>query len=399
MKDVYDGVDDFMFKKAMNWLLSRRDSLGGFKQNNGKYGFSAAPRKTTNAYIVFALSEINSDNTKISSQYKKAFNEAVISKDTYRMALMALASHNFGFKDNETKLTNLILKQIINHDLGALNIEETITRSYGRSKNIETNSLILSLLLKNKEQHINQIKRLTEYILRNRWCNSFGNTQATSLALKALLEYARTKPKNINLDSEKITFKINNDTIIKKLSERKYNRIVIDSLEKYLITGKQKLSVNFSNPDNLFPYSINTRWYSTIPDSAPDCLVNIKTTIDNSKKYVVGENVRMQINVSNTTKNGLPMSTAVIGIPSGLSAQPWQLKEFTETNKVDYYEIFENYIVFYWIEMGPSENKIINLGLKAEIAGKYSRPPSSVYLYYSDDKKHWIKGNSVEVSP
>lgn len=398
MKDVYDGVDDFMLKKAMNWLLSRRDSLGGFKQNMGKYGYAGAPKKVTNAYIVFALSEVDT-KIDISSQYKKAFNEALLSKDTYRMVLMAIASHNYGLQDNEQKLTNEVLKNINTFGLDLLAVEETITRSYGRSKNIETNALLLSLLLKKKEKHLDQIELIAEHILRKRWHGSFGNTQATSMALKALLEYAKMNPKNNKIDTDELTFIINNDTITKQLSDRKYSRIRIDSLEKYFTKRKQKLSVQFSNPENTFPYTINSAWRSTIPDSAPDCLVNIKTVIDSSKLYKVSDNVRMKISIANTTKKGLPMTTTVIGIPSGLSVQPWQLKEITETQQIAYYEIFENYLVLYWTEMGPLEEKTINLDLKAEIAGEYTAPPSSVYLYYSDDKKHWIKGNSIKISP
>ncbi|WP_255494199.1 hypothetical protein [Hufsiella ginkgonis] len=39
----------------------------------------------------------------------------------------------------------------------------------------------------------------------------------------------------------------------------------------------------------------------------------------------------------NTAGTPQPMAVAKIGIPGGLSPQPWQLKELTEKNEVAYY--------------------------------------------------------------
>lgn len=91
------------------------------------------------------------------------------------------------------------------------------------------------------------------------------------------------------------------------------------------------------------------------------------------------------------------MTTAIIGIPSGASVHPKQLKALMETNQIDYYEIFENYIVFHWTNFKPNEIKQINLDLKAEIAGDYTAPASCVYLYYADEDKHWVKGEKLKI--
>ncbi|MDC0008174.1 hypothetical protein OAE12_00530, partial [bacterium] len=65
--------------------------------------------------------------------------------------------------------------------------------------------------------------------------------------------------------------------------------------------------------------------------------------------------------------------------------------------KAAYYEIFDNYLVLYWREMGPAETKIINLDLKAEVAGNYKAPASNVYLYYGDEYKKWVSGNELSI--
>jgi len=91
------------------------------------------------------------------------------------------------------------------------------------------------------------------------------------------------------------------------------------------------------------------------------------------------------------------MSIAIVGIPSGVSVQAWQLEELKEKNQFAFYELKENYVIFYWRELGPQEIREVNLDLKTEIKGKYTAPASSAYLYYSDENKNWVKGCNIEI--
>jgi hypothetical protein len=88
---------------------------------------------------------------------------------------------------------------------------------------------------------------------------------------------------------------------------------------------------------------------------------------------------------------------AIVGIPAGLSAQPWQLKELTEKHKIDFYEIRDNNIFFYYRQMLPEEIREINLDLKADIAGEYEAQASSGYLYYTNEYKAWSAPERITI--
>ena len=107
--------------------------------------------------------------------------------------------------------------------------------------------------------------------------------------------------------------------------------------------------------------------------------------------------MRMDIEVTNTKNLLQPMAIAKIGIPAGLSVQPWQLKELMDKDQVAYYEIFDNYLVLYWMGFAPDETKTIRLDLKAEIAGTYKAKASNAYLYYMPEYKYWNDGVEVEI--
>lgn len=107
----------------------------------------------------------------------------------------------------------------------------------------------------------------------------------------------------------------------------------------------------------------------------------------------------MDVTVTNSQSEGTGMVTAMIGIPGGLSTQPYQLKELLEKKKVDYYEVFDNRLVLYWRTFGKNETKSIQLDLKAEFAGSFTGSASAAYLYYGDEYKSWVKGCQIKITP
>ena len=392
MKEVYAGVNDKMIKRTINYLLSRKDGKGGFKQNSGKYGFSSAPENVNNAYIIYALSETKLE-LAIEKEYNVTFKEALNSEDTYRMALMACASYNLNKVEDFQHLMVKIKSNIEKSGFKDLAVENTITRSYGNAKTIETAAFTILALLKEGSDEL--ASQGTEYILSQSTNGRFGSTQSTSMALKALIAYSKVQQQKI-IQGNALEIDINGHKINKALSQNEEGKVVIKNLEKYIKEGKQKVSVRFANSKNRFPYMLNIKWDSKVPDSSKECKLSLETQIK-SPKSSVGETIRMDIHITNKTNNPLPMATAIIGIPSGTAAQPWQLKEILEQQKADYFEVFDNYLVFYWKEFNVLESKTISLDLKAEVSGNYQAPASTVYLYYADEFKHWISGNKVKI--
>ncbi|WP_299121502.1 TonB-dependent receptor plug domain-containing protein [uncultured Winogradskyella sp.] len=396
MKEVYNGVNDKMIARTVDWLLSRKDGKGGFKKSKKGYdSFASSPTDVANAYIVYALSEAKIE-ADIELEYNTAYNDAIKSNDTYKMALLAMTSKNLNKGENFETLITQIKANIERYGFNKLPVENTITRSYGNSKNIETTALTLLALM--YESNLNEalISKGIEYLVKQRQYNRFGSTQATAMALKALINYTKKQKQKLVSENDNITLIVNGKSLTKSLKINNEGKIRINGFENYLKTGKQTISVKFNNSKATFPYNLNVKWDSTLPDSSEASPLQLETTILD-KNYAVGDNVSFSIKVSNKKQEPLGMVTTIIGIPSGTTAQPWQLKKILEENKVAYYEVFDNYLVFYWREFRVSETKEIRLDLKADIAGNYQAPASTAYLYYGDENKTWITGNIIEI--
>ncbi|MBI2968522.1 MAG: hypothetical protein HYY40_12030 [Bacteroidetes bacterium] len=393
LKKVYEGVDDNMLDRTTRWLLDNRDGKGGFKRNQrALHNFGMISDDILNGYIVYALTEAGTKG--IDKEVDAAYDKAVSSKDPYQLAMNANALWRHNDKRYEKVMSMLYEKQ---KDDGSFDgLSHSIVYSTGNSLTIETTSLAILAMLKSPSHDRNAIKKAVQCLVKSRsGYGSFGNTQGTVLALKALTEYAKANKKTpedgiieVYIDGE-------------KAGERSYKagekeQIVIENLEKELNEGKHKIRVRYSGTENPLPYTLVVTWNTSLPESDDKCKIALQTKLA-KREALQGETVRMNITLKNKTSEGLPSPIAIVGIPAGMTVQPWQLKELQEKKVFDYYEVTGNNVVFYYRAFAPSDIKEINLDLKADIPGEYEAAASSAYLYYTNENKSWDGGEKVKI--
>lgn len=395
MKDVYASVDNSMIERTSKWLDSRKDGKGNFKLDSKALDdFGRASQEVANAYIIYALTEAG--ETNLETEFNKAYKTALSTKDHYQMALLANAAANMKKTKEYGNLIKTISAVVENTGYEKLTVDHTMTRSYGQSAQVETASLVLMALLKADDKNGMLIKKGAEYIMKSRsGYGGFGSTQATILALKSLTEYAKYA-KQADSSGTIEVYASNQKIGTKSYEKGERNEIVIDSLGSYISEGKNVMKVAFKETKQALPYSVQVSWNTYTPTSNEECTIDVNTSLSKDK-IKVGETVRLSTTIKNKSSKGQPMTIAVIGIPSGLSAQPWQLKELQEKNAFAFYEVQKNFVVFYYRNMQPNEVKEINLDLKAEIPGTYEAVASSAYLYYTNEYKDWQAGEKITI--
>lgn len=394
MKKVFTKVDDDLLRRTTRWLLSRRNGNGGFLQNTGKYGFSAASEPVTNTYITYALSETGTKD--ILPEYHRAFNEAMTSKDMYRMALVALAAFNLEESEDYAKLITEFKTHISLTGFKNFKAEHSIVRSYGNSLRVETIALWAVALMKERNPELELINNCIQQIIACRSYGQFGSTQGTTLALKALTDYASLV--RTTRDEGEIQLFID-DEMAGKLGYDKdvREKLLLNNFAKNLKqNGNQRLHVLFKGTTNPLPYSVNVQWYTKKPPSSDLCPLQLASSLSGSTVRL-NETIRLTATLTNLKDTGLPMSVAVVGIPAGLSVQPWQLKALQEKGVFDFYEITGGNLAIYYRELGPKAKHVVNLDLKAEIPGTYIGAAGSAYVYYYNEHKHWTAGNSIVI--
>ncbi len=392
MSEVWD-VDQKMVDRTAAWLLSRRDGDGGFLRNKRALdSFGGAPEEITNAYIVWALTE--SGRTDVDKELKATLKAASNSKDPYLIALAAGAALNI---KKHAAAGNELLKKLagLQEEDGHLTgTNGSITRSGGHSLTVETTALAALAWLKNEDFAENS-DLAVQWLVDSRQGNGgFGSTQATVLALKALVEFA-DQNRRTTAAGEIVIRREGKVIDRRKFAEGEKGAIVMTGFVESLKPGDNDLSLSITGDNNL-PFSLGVKYRTLKPANSDECPVRLTNTLA-AGRVAAGETVMLDIELENITEKGQPMTTAITGIPAGLEANSKQLDELVEKGEIDYYELHGREIAFYWRSLAPKAKKTFSLPLVAEIPGSYTAPASRAYLYYTAEFKQWADPLEVTV--
>jgi hypothetical protein len=385
-------VDRALIERTAAWLLERRDGQGGFRRNEKKLdGFGSAPDRITNAYIVWALCE--SGQKGIEKELDSVIAKARSSDDAYEVAL-AGASAVEGERTDAGRelLQKLVLLQDAEGKL--VGKEGSITRSGGEALAIETTALAALAWLKLPEFR-EQAERAIDWIVRRRAGDgSFGSTQATILALKALVEHAKAHRAAVTA-GELIVKEEDRVLGTQAFGANELGTIRLAGLEGELQPGKNELTISLTG-ENQMPYTIDVSYRARQPQSHPECAVGLTTKLS-ANEVKAGEMVTLEAELVNKSDEGQPMTTAILGLPAGLQPRADQLEELKKAGTIDYYETRAREVICYWRSLAPKKRVPLKLDLVAEFSGKYTGPASRAYLYYTAERKDWAAPLQVEI--
>ncbi len=392
MAEVYQ-VDPVLLDRTAEWLLQRRDGKGGFQRNpKALDSFGAAPQEVTDAYVTWALTESGQEGIDAEIEHAIALGEKA--EEPYVVALAAAAAINAGKQDEGRKLLDK-LAGYQDEDGRLAGAKTSITRSGGASLDVETTALAALAWLK-APQFAAQAGKAVEWITRSRQgSGGFGSTQATVLALKALVEHARVNKRTTN--AGKLILQ-RDDVVLGEQSFEADRReaIAIDGLETELKAGENRLTITLTG-ENKLPYALDVSYRSSQPASDRDCAVRLTTGLAKDT-VAAGETVALTAELANTTDEGQPMTVAILGLPAGLEPRTDQLKELQDAGTIDYFELNAREVICYWRSLAPKRKVELKLDLVAAIPGRYTGPASRAYLYYTAERKCWAAPLRVGVT-
>ena len=387
MKAVY-SVDDEMIKHNAEWLLGRKDGEGTWNINP-KHLHSWGESDVMYAYINWALAEAGYGG-KIQEEINTSYEKGLTEKDPYTIALLA----NTLYLTNDARYENTVGELIKLQETNGSWKGTSHSAMYSKGSNLEVETTALAMLaLMRSDQFKSELGRAAKYLTAAKTPHGFGSTQATVLGMKALTTYAKTINKEARDGS--ISMFVNDKKILTKKYEVDSSQpIMLRGIEKYMQSGKQKVSIKFEDTETALPFDISVNYTTKNPPNHPAAKVELKTQIADTS-ISTGETVRLTATLTNTADNSLPNTIALIGIPAGLSVQAWQLKDLRDKEIFDYYEIWDGYLVLHYRDLEANETQTIPLDLKADIAGIYESPASCVYMYYTNEVKHWAAPSKI----
>ncbi|MFZ6741998.1 MG2 domain-containing protein [Undibacterium sp. JH2W] len=399
MKNIYGSVDTAMLARTGAWLKARRDGNGGYQRDaKALDSFGRAAPEVTDAYITWAL--VSAGETGLDKEIGKSAKLAETTQDAYQLALASgtmlapSAKATVSEKARRAALEKLVGMQNANGSW--TNADHSITHSGGSNLHIETTSLAVLAMLK-ADGHLEQARKGITWLQANRsGFGQWGATQATVLALKAMIafdEATRVAP-----TAGKVSLIVDGVIVSEKSYEAgKREPLLFNDFENLLTPGKHNITLKTSGGSAL-PYSMAIEYRSNEPASSNTAVINLSTTLAKAD-LKMGETVRLDAVISNKTQTGQPMSLVRLGLPGGLTFQNWQLKEMREKGQIAFYETRAREVILYFRDMKPGEVKKLAVDLVATVPGSYTGPASSAYLYYNDTDKTWTTPLAIRIAP
>jgi len=188
MKQAIEGVvDQGMLNGVKQWLNSIRDGEGSFLLDDRALDtFGRAPQDTSDAYIVWALT--SAGETDLEKEIEHLKEVADSSTDPYIIGLLAASLYNLG-RDAEAKKYSDRLVTYQEKDGSVAGASTSITSSKGEYLLTETTSIAVIAWLNKQSEFGENIEKAVDFLQTQVDGGSYGSTQSTILALKALTTY------------------------------------------------------------------------------------------------------------------------------------------------------------------------------------------------------------------
>lgn len=384
------NVDKKLIDRTVDWMAGRRDGKGSWKVNpQSLHGWQKDG--VLDAYIAWALAE-GGYGKQFAPEISHAHEEALRSKDPYQLALMTNAL--LALKDPRAAALLDQLRPLQKDDGSWTGTTHSVMYASGNCFSIETTALAALALMKNGEKNI-ALQKSMDYLIRSKTEYGYGSTQSTVTAFKALVEYAKLGNQTA-ADGNLVVLVDGKRVAEQAFSTKNSKRLEIKDLEQFFTTNTPRVEVFFENPKAVIPFDIEIKYASRQPRNTANCPLAFRTALaQNTAK--VGETVRLSAVLKNTTSEAQASPMVVLGIPAGLSLQPWQLKKIVEEKQCDFYELWDGFAVFHFENLAAGETRTLNLDLRADVAGAFEAPASQAFLYYTNDQRVWSKPERVVI--
>jgi len=382
-----------MVARTRAWLMAHRDGEGGFADSGrGLHSFGMAPPAVNDAYALFALLHAGTPAADLGPELARARARAATTGDPYELALLACALNAAG--DETARAAGARLAAMQRDDGSLVGSTTSITGSGGDDLAVETTALAALAWMDDPTQTARVETALGFVQGKRNACGTFGATQATVLALRALTAYAAGHRVRAAAGTVRVT--VGGAEIAVLPIDGSETAAVDVDLTHALHAGDNLVRVVRDGDGEAWPFAADLAYHTDQPADDADCPLRLAVDLA-AARVGEGDVAGIDVALANDSDRGLPMVLAVVGLPAGLEAPARVLDDLKQRGLVDFYEVAGREVVFYWRGMAPHESKRLHLDVVARVPGRSTGPASRAYLYYTPGSKRWARPLQVDV--
>ncbi|SPE51099.1 membrane hypothetical protein [Verrucomicrobia bacterium] len=398
-------VDEAVTERARKWLSAQQNSDGSWDEIHR--GWTWEERGSMTAFVAWALAESGDESANLDRalSYLRAHPKEL--SNTYSRALAANA---FLARDRDDSFGRELARQL--KEAAVAGRGETlhwtsdgysVTYSHGGEMDVETTALCTLALMKAGECP-QSVKQALTWVSKEKSANgTWGSTQATILAMRALLA-GSTASLGQEFDSA-VTLLLNGKKV-ETFHLNKENSDVMKQIEltKYLHAGENQLELR-QVPAGELPFQVTGAYW--VPALSPNGLptpaappsaepLQIETRYDR-RMLPVNEQLNCAVIVKNNTGQRINMAIVDLGIPPGFELDVTTFETMRQEGQIAKFEITGNQVILYLREISNLQPFQFSYSLRAKYPLRVQTPRSTVYEYYHPENRAQSKGVILQV--
>jgi hypothetical protein len=405
MSKVSD-VDPKLIERTRDWLVSQQQLDGSWKPDASFINEGATNRYNSNvlritAYIAWSL--VNTGYQGPAVEKAKHFIESHISSkpDTYTLAIIANFAADYGKDRDFTRqsMQALLDARTEKDDQISWTVEETGVYSTGSSAAIETTGLATQALLKWGQASETVRKALNFISAKKDASGSWGTTQATIMALRALLLASQISTSDVRGSLQVLL----DGKTVETLTLTPENN---DLLHQFIFKGidarrPANVQLKFEGTGGL-AYQIVGRYFTPWDEKAAIEPLSIDVAYDRTK-LSQNDIATAEVTIRNNLSKTANMIMVDLGIPPGFDLLSEDLQSFQEKNansksgRLEKFSLTSTQAILYFNALSPEQTVTLNLRMRAKYPIRARTFQSRVYEYYDPDVNSTARPVQLEV--
>jgi uncharacterized protein YfaS (alpha-2-macroglobulin family) len=393
MSRVHD-VDPKLIQRTQQFLAAQQQPDGSWKPDTGFINEGATNRYNSDvlritAYIAWSLENTGYRGPAVEKarQFVAAHNSGRV--DTYTLAVLANFAADYGKDADFTRqaMEQLVAARTEKGDQAWWTAEETGVHATGASAAVETTGLATQALLKWGQASDTARKALAYIASKKDATGAWGSTQATIMALRAVL-----------LSTEMGTADVRG-TVELSLNGKPVEKLVLtpdnnDLLHQFVFKdvnqrGANTVEVRFSGTGGL-AYQVAGRYF--VPWAERPAREPLAINVSYDRTRLAQDDVATAAaTITNNLGRAANMVMVDLGIPPGFDLLSEDLQAYQEksaglkSGRLEKFNMTATQAILYFDSFAPGDSITLKFRLRAKYPIRARTFPSKVYAYYDPD--------------
>ncbi len=399
-------VDPRLIERTGEWLAGQQQADGSWKPDTNFINEGATNRYNSDvlritAYIAWSLANTGYKGPAVEKAKAYIESHSGGKLDNYTLAIVANFAQNYGKDRDFTRraMRALVDARTQKDDQVFWTVEETSVYSTGQSAAIETTGLAAQALLKWGEANEIVRKSLNFITSRKDASGTWGTTQATIMALRALLLASQYSASDVH---GSVVVMLNRQPVETLRLSPENNDLLHQFVFKGIATQQaNSVQLKFEGTGGL-AYQVVGRYFTPWEEKPVAEPLSINVTYDRTRlaqNDIATEKVTIRNNLNKTAN----MIMVDLGIPPGFDLLSEDLEAFKDKStgrslgKLEKFSLTATQAILYFDGLSPRQVVTLSVRLRAKYPIRAHTFQSRVYEYYDPAQNATARPASLEV--